>query len=87
MESDEFPFLDSGDKNNYRLFRLMKEMFNFNLIVHRAHVWGILQPNRTWKGIIGMLQRDEVDLGMPAFRWADERYGFYEQTTHTYLIQ
>lgn len=87
MDSDEFPFMDSGDKNNYRLFQLLKDMFNFNLIVHRASVWGILSPNGTWKGVIGMLSKDEVDLAIPAFRWANERYGAFEQTTHTYHIQ
>lgn len=87
LESDEFPFIDSGDKNNFRLFELIKEKYNFNLIAHRAAVWGILNPNGTWKGIIGMLQRNEIDFGVPAFRWAEERYSVMEHTTHTYQIQ
>lgn len=65
----------------------MKEMFNFNLVVHRAHVWGIRMPNGSWKGAIGMLSKDEVDMGMSAFRWATERFGVYEPTTHCYQIQ
>lgn len=79
--------MDSGDKNNYRLYQLMMDMFNFKLFVHRASVWGILSPNGTWKGVIGMLSRNEVDLAVPAFRWANERYGVFEQTTHSYHIQ
>lgn len=87
LESDEFPFIDSGDKNNFRLLELIKNMFNFNFVVHRASVWGILSPNGTWKGVIGMLSRDEIDFGVPAFRWANERYSAFEHTTHSYHIQ
>lgn len=87
LESDEFPYIDSGDKNNYRLLELIKDMFNFNIIVHRAPVWGILSPNGTWKGVIGMLSRNEIDFSVPAFRWANERYSAFEHTTHTYHIQ
>lgn len=87
MESDEYPFLDSGDKHNHRLFALIKDMFNFKLLVYRASVWGMLSSNGTWKGVIDMLSKNEVDLAVPTFRWANERYGVFEQTTHTYHIQ
>lgn len=79
--------MDSGDKMGYRLFKLIKKMFNFNFIVHRAHVWGILRPNGTWKGVIDMLARDEIDFAMPTFRWANERYSAFEHTTNIYQIQ
>lgn len=87
IDSDEYPYLDSGDKNTYRLFQLIMEMFNFKLSVRRATAWGVLSSNGTWKGIIGMLSREEVDFGIPAYRWANERYGLFEQTTQSFYVQ
>lgn len=75
------------ERNNYRLFQLMMNMYNFTLLTHRALIWGAVSPNGTWKGGIGMLSRDEVDVCTSALRWANERYGIFEQTTHTYYVQ
>lgn len=87
MDSDEMPYYDSGDKNNFRLMGIVKQMFNFNILLRRAQVWGILRPNGTWEGVIGLLSRDEIDFSVPSFRWGEERYTAFEHTTHSYLIQ
>lgn len=87
IESDEFPYIDSGDKMSFKLFQLMKKMYNFNLLVHRTHVWGIPSPNGTWNGVVGMLSRNEIDFAIPTFRWANERYLAFEHTTYIYHIQ
>lgn len=79
MDSDEITIMDSGDKNNNRLFQLLKDKFNFNSIVHLFGVFSVQTEH-----VIGMLFKGQVDLAIPSFRWANERYGVFEQTMHTY---
>lgn len=75
------------NRNMYRLFQLMSEMYNFKMAIRRTKIWGFLQPNGTWIGAIGLLNRSEVDICISGFRWENERYGAYDQTTDGYYVQ
>lgn len=63
------------------------QMFNFKMAVRRAKIWGYLQANGSWLGAIGLINRSEIDICLSGLRWEDERYGAFDQTTHTYFSQ
>ena len=37
--------------------------FTYNVIPPIDGQWGAIQPDGTWSGKVGMLQRQEVDMG------------------------
>lgn len=63
------PYLDTTHRLHFSVVRVVKDMFNFNLFVHRTNSWGYLGINSSdFDGMIGMLQRKEIDIGCsPAF--------------------
>lgn len=71
----------------YRLFVLMTEMFNFSINLRLAHFWGIKDSDGNWKGAVSALNHSQVDFCITGLRWANERYGVYEQTTAAYHAQ
>lgn len=79
--------MDSMNRNVYRIFQLLMEMYNFKMTMRRSNIWGLLQPNGSWIGALGLLNRSEVDIGISGLRWENERYGAYDQTTNAYLAQ
>lgn len=86
LDSAAFPHLDSMNRFNYRMFRMMEEMHNFSIYVMRTHDWGYT-VNDTWNGAIGFVVRNEVDVAMTNLRWSPERFGFYESTGVTYHVR
>lgn len=71
----------------YSLFVLMMEMFNFRVNLRLAHLWGMKDANGKWHGAVGALNRSQVDFCVTGLRWANERYGVYEQTAAAYHAQ
>lgn len=63
------PYLDTTHRLHFSVVRVVKDMFNFSLFVHRTNSWGYLGINSSdFDGMIGMLQRKEIDIGCsPAF--------------------
>lgn len=71
----------------YRLFILMMEMHNFKANFRVSNLWGLKDSSGNWHGAIGALNRGQVDFCITGLRWANERYGVYEQTTAAYHAQ
>lgn len=63
------PYLDTTHRLHFSVVRVVKDMFNFKLFIHRTDSWGYLGINSSnFDGMIGMLQRREIDIGCsPAF--------------------
>lgn len=63
------PYLDTTHRLHFSVVRVVKEMFKFSLFIHRTNSWGYLALNSSdFDGMIGMLQRKEIDIGCsPAF--------------------
>lgn len=71
----------------YRMFLLIMEMFNFKANLRLTNVWGLKDKHGYWRGAVGALNRSQVDFCVTGLRWANERYGVYEQTTAAYHAQ
>lgn len=63
------PYLDTTHRLHFSVVRVVKDMFRFKLFIHRTNSWGYLPINSSnFDGMIGMLQRKEIDIGCsPAF--------------------
>lgn len=63
------PYLDTTHRLHFSVVRVVKDLFQFKLFVHRTNSWGYLGINSSdFDGMIGMLQRKEIDIGCsPAF--------------------
>ncbi|XP_037041261.1 ionotropic receptor 75a-like [Bradysia coprophila] len=87
LQSNEFVHLDSISRYMYRLFLLMMEMYNFKVNLKLTNLWGLKDDQGYWHGAVGALNRSQVDFCVTGLRWANERYGVYEQTTAAYHEQ
>lgn len=63
------PYLDTTHRLHFSVVHVVKDMFNFDLFIRRTNSWGYLGINSSdFDGMIGMLQRKEIDIGCsPAF--------------------
>lgn len=86
LESVDLTHVNSMSRLNYRLFQIIQQMYNFKIFLQRAHTLGDLNNGR-WKGAIGMINRQEVDLCLSGLRWENKHYGAFETTTNTYLTR
>lgn len=87
LNSNERVHLDSMSRYMYSLFVLMMEMYNFRVNLRLAHLWGIKDADGKWHGAVGALNTSQVDFCVTGLRWANERYGVYEQTAAAYHAQ
>lgn len=62
-------------------------MHNFKINMKLSEIWGSLDSEGKWHGVIGMLNRSEVDISITALRWDSQRYGAFEHTMHCYHVQ
>lgn len=79
--------MDNMSKSNYRVFQILMEMFNFNMVIRRGKVWGALVPDGSWNGVVGMLNRSEIDISISGLRWESDRYGVFDQTANSFYVQ
>ena len=61
--------------------------FTYNLLLPKDHQWGIMLPNGSWNGMIGELQRREIDFVVTAlarnyYREQDMDYPDYDLATY-----
>ncbi|XP_037027053.1 glutamate receptor U1-like isoform X2 [Bradysia coprophila] len=86
--SDEprYLYMDNMSKSNMRVFQILSEMYNFKMTIRRATLWGRIQ-NNSWNGVLGLLNRSEIDMGISGLRWESDRYGVYEPTTNSFYVQ
>lgn len=56
-------------KSNQRVFQILSEMFNFKMSIRRATVWGRLR-NKTWNGVVGLLNRSEIDFAISGLAYS-----------------
>lgn len=87
VESKENTQLNSLDRNVYKLFELIMEMYNFKVLIRRARTWIVVDADGRWSGSVGILRRGEVDVAISGLRHSEERYGLLEATRHCYFAQ
>lgn len=74
-------------KSNYRVFQILSEMFNFKMAIRRTKIWGKLKPESGWSGVVGLINRSEIDIAISGLRWEMDRYGAFDQTTNSFYVQ
>lgn len=79
--------MDTKERGNYRVYDVLMEMFNFKVQIRRGKIWGALQSDGFWIGVVGSLNRSEIDLSISSLRWENDRYGVLDQTTDTFYIK
>lgn len=78
--------MDNMSKSNYRVFQILMQMYNFRMVIRRAKVWGFL-VNGSWTGVVGLLNRTEMDISISGLRWESDRYGVFDQTTNSFYVE
>lgn len=78
--------MDNMSKSNYRVFQILMQMYNFSMVIRRAKVWGAL-VNGSWNGVVGLLNRTEIDIAVSGLRWESDRYGVFDQTTNSFYVE
>ncbi|XP_058456816.1 uncharacterized protein LOC131434178 [Malaya genurostris] len=76
--------LDSVNRYNFGMMNLLRDYFNFSLIMRRTNSWGYLR-NGTFDGMIGALARREVDLGGSPMFLRQERHRVVSYTTRSFI--
>lgn len=87
IDSDECPFMDTKERGNYRVIQVLMQMYNFKVKIRRGKIWGALQKDGFWIGVVGSLNRSEIDLSISSLRWENDRYDVLDQTTDTFYIK
>lgn len=49
-------------------------------------MWGKWK-NGNWTGVVGMINRSEIDIAVSGLRWESDRYGAFDQTTNSYYVE
>nr|QGW45456.1 ionotropic receptor 75f [Bradysia odoriphaga] len=85
-DDPRYLYMDNMSKGNMRVFEILSEMYNFKMTIRRATVWGRIK-NNSWNGVVGLLNRSEIDMAISGLRWESDRYGVYEPTTNSFYVQ
>lgn len=84
------PYLDTVHRLNFRTMGLVQDYYNFKLRVKRAHSWGYVQNASsayTFDGMVGMVQRGEVDFGCSPAWFRLERLQVVDYGAQTWAIR
>lgn len=84
------PYLDTVHRLNFRTINLVQDYFNFQLHVKRTHSWGYVQnasSATTFDGMVGMVQRNEVDFGCSPAWFRTERLEVVDYGAQTWAIR
>lgn len=79
--------MDTKERGNYRVYQILMQMYNFRVVIRRGRIWGARKPDGFWKGVVGALNRSEIDLSITSLRWENDRYGMLDQTTDTFYVK
>ncbi|XP_066595983.1 glutamate receptor U1-like [Prorops nasuta] len=69
------------------LMELLKESMNCTMTYSEAETWGVLFPNGTWSGAIGLLVNRSVDIAATEFTMTLDRLKVIEFTTPVYTTK
>lgn len=84
------PYLDTVHRLNFRTIGLVQDYFKFQLRVKRTHTWGYVQnasSATTFDGMVGMVQRGEVDFGCSPAWFRGERLEVVDYGAQTWAIR
>lgn len=83
------PNFDTVHRLNFRTINLVQDYFNFKLHVKRTHSWGYIQnaSTTTFDGMVGMVQRREVDFGCSPAWFRTERLQVVDYGSQTWAIR
>lgn len=79
--------MDNMSQSNYRVFQILMEFLNFSMVIRRSRNWGALTSDGSWNGVVGLLNRTEIDISVSGLRWESDRYGVFDQTTNSFYVQ
>ncbi|XP_023314633.1 probable glutamate receptor [Trichogramma pretiosum] len=75
--------IDTITKSNYPWALLFVQMFNATVSFDRVGTWGYLSANGSWGGMIGQLQRGEIDFGGTGTFLVGQRIGVVQYISLT----
>ncbi|KAK3913409.1 Glutamate receptor, partial [Frankliniella fusca] len=78
--------MDTETRFGFALATHLAEMYNFTLQLLVTPSWGYPQRNGTFDGMIGMLQRSEIDLGVTPAVITKERLAVADFTVQTWTL-
>lgn len=84
------PYLDTVHRLNFRTIGLVQDYYNFKLRVRRVHSWGYVQnasAATSFDGMVGMVQRGEVDFGCSPAWFRLERLQVVDYGAQTWAIR
>lgn len=84
------PNFDTVHRLNFRTIGLVQDYFNFKLHVKRTHSWGYIQNASlatSFDGMVGMVQRSEVDFGCSPAWFRTERLQVVDYGSQTWAIR
>ncbi|GLV43552.1 Ionotropic receptor 75d [Carabus blaptoides fortunei] len=84
--NDENRHVDTFNRFQFILWNYVKEFYNFTLIVDLRHIWGKELKNGTHTGMVGMLQRKEIDVGLSPLFYKEERIAVLNFLTPTFTL-
>lgn len=86
FDSYEHPEVDTIPKVNYPIIKTLTEQLNFSitLIILEDYGW---QTNMTFSGLIGLLQREEIDMGATGVFMRPDRIVTIDFTGDTFEIK
>lgn len=83
------PYLDTVHRLNFRTMNLVRDYFNFTMKVRRTRSWGYIlnESPMTFDGMVGMVQRGEVDFGCSPAWFKLERHLVIDYGAQTWAIR
>ncbi|XP_052121470.1 uncharacterized protein LOC127749046 [Frankliniella occidentalis] len=79
--------MDTETRFGFALATHLAEMYNFTLRLLVTPSWGYPRGNGTFDGMIGMLQRGEIDLGVTPAVITKERLAVADFTVQTWTLR
>ncbi|KDR23341.1 hypothetical protein L798_05302 [Zootermopsis nevadensis] len=79
--------MDSIAKYNYALHRQLGDRFNFTMQLHATYSQGYPDSNGQFDGMLGMLQRGEVQLGITSLTMLPQRFEIVDFTGPTWKFR
>ncbi|XP_065365898.1 glutamate receptor 2 [Calliphora vicina] len=83
----EFMEDDAMQRKTYQMMKLLANMFNFTYDIYYKDKWGA-ETNGSWSGVIGLLDRHQVELSLCPLRYLIHRLKAfdYSRNIHTEKI-
>ncbi|XP_070502114.1 ionotropic receptor 75a-like [Chironomus tepperi] len=84
LMSYDNPTIDAQHRHQYRLHKILAEIHNYSMFLHRAPTWGFVR-NGTYDGVLRMFLAKQIDFSITPFRHTIDRSYFIDHTLTTFV--